>query len=253
MDGKWLIVALTLVGATAQSTGFFPLLRDCGNPAERVATLQATDRVQVRYALGGDTQTCYAVSALVSGGKVDGYLLGTAHPDVAAFERESRIHVSQIIEPAKPAAETTKDNGGAKVPQSFAGLSGISPEGRRVSLGSLREPTVVVYFWSANDKNSVREASGMDGVYETYRGKGVALMGVVCGSSAAQARKVVKEEEVIWPQILDNGALAARYQANKGTRYFILDRSRNVVAGLKTSVEVQRELMKLSKRSGGSE
>jgi peroxiredoxin len=253
MDRKWLIVALTLVGAAAQTTGFVPLLKDCGNPADRVATVQATDRVQVRYALGGDTQTCYAVSALVSGEKVDGYLLGAAHPDVAAFDRESRNHASHIIEPAKPVAEAAKDDGAPKVPQSFANLSGISPEGRRVSLGSLREPTVVVYFWSANDKNSVREASGMNGVYETYHRKGVALMGVVSGSSAAQARQVVKEEEVIWPQILDNGALAARYQASKETRYFVLDRSRNVVAGLKTSVEVQRELMILHQRSGGLE
>lgn len=256
----WLIVAIAAVGASAQGREGIPLLADCSNPEDVVATVQATDHVQVRYGLGGNTQTCYAVSVTLNGKDVAGYLLGAAHPDVAAFEREARSHVPPIPDPPAPApaaaaaTETKQNDPAPQVPKSFAELSGISPDGHhRVSLGSFKQPMVVVYFWSANDKRSIREADAMDGVYEMYRGKSVGLVGVVSGASTAQVRKVINEGEVIWPQILDNGAIAARYPESKQTRYFILDRNRNVVAALKSSGEVQRELVKLRKQTGGSE
>jgi len=258
MAGMWLIVAIAAAGASAQVREGIPLLADCSNPADVVATVPGTDHVQVRYGLGGDTQTCYAVSATVNGKQVAGYMLGAGHPDVAAFEREARSHIPAIPDPPAPppapAAAAEPKDPAPEAPTSFAALSGTSPDGRhRVSVGSLKQPTVVLYFWSAGDKRSIREADAMEGVYELYRGKGVGLVGVVSGASAAQVRKVLNDGEVIWPQILDNGAIAARYPESKQTRYFILDRNRNVVAALKSPTEVQRELVKLRKQTGGSE
>jgi len=84
----------------------------------------------------------------------------------------------------------------------------------------------------------------MEGIYNTYQKKGVTVVGVVSGGMAA-ARRVVRDEEVLWPQILDNGDLAARYGVNKDARYFILDRRRDVVAELKSPGEVQRALKQM--------
>jgi len=252
-----LTVSMIAVSVGAQTSDTIPLLRDCSNAdaEELVATVQKTDRVQVRYGLSGNTQTCYAVSTTVNGKSVEGYLLGAAHPDVAAFERNARSRVPEIPAPTEPArvGETPHKDLTPKAPKSFAGLSGTSPDGRRISLSQLSAPTVVLYFWSANNKQSIREADGMDGVYELYRNKGVGLVGVVSGASVTQVRRVISDEEVIWPQILDHGDIAARYPASKETKYFILNRNRNVVAALNSPSEVQRELTKLRRGTGGAQ
>jgi hypothetical protein len=283
MFGVSLILTMTAVGAGAQtgasvpnpnvqssnrqSNDTFVLLTDCSSspskPAEVAGTLHASDRVRVRYSLGGSTQTCYAVSATMNGQVVEGFLLGGAHPDVAAFEREARSRIPAIPDRPKPdpaAAPAAKDGKDGKdqppvpdLPKSFAGLSGISPDGRRVSLDSIPASTLVLYFWSANNKKSIREVDGMEGVYNQYHSKGVGLVGVVSGSSAASVRKVLHDEEVLWPQILDNGDIASRYPASKETRYYILDRRRNTVAALKSAAEVQQALTKMRPSSRGTE
>jgi hypothetical protein len=205
--------------------------------------------------MGGYAQTCYSVTATVNGKDVSGCLLGAAHPDVAAFEREVRSHIPPIPPPAPADAQSKedKDKGPAPVPpKSFAGLSGISPVGHPVSLASLNQPTLVLHFWSASGKKSIHEADEMEGVYNQYRGKGVGLVGVVSGSSTAQVRRVMSEEEVVWPQIFDSGAIAARYPQTKDLKYFILDQNRDVVAALKSSDDVQRALNAWRKQTGGS-
>jgi peroxiredoxin len=121
-----------------------------------------------------------------------------------------------------------------------------------VSLDSISAATVVLYFWSAANTKSIREVDGMEGVYNQYHGKGVGLVGVVSGG-VASARKALRDEEVLWPQILDNGDIASRYPASKETRYYILDRQRNTVAALKSPAEVQRALTKMRQPSRGTE
>ncbi|HTS76015.1 MAG TPA: TlpA disulfide reductase family protein [Bryobacteraceae bacterium] len=247
-----LIPVIAACQADTQTGDAVRLLADCSEPESAIATVQKADRVKVRYALGESSQTCYAVETKVNGTSVEGYLLGDAHPDVAAFERG--VRKSLPVLPPAPMAANDEPRQPADPPASFAGLSGTSPDGRRVSLEQLSAPTIVLYFWAANDRKSVQKADEMVGVYELYRHKGVALVGVVSGASAAQVRRVVAEEEVVWPQIVDvGGALAARYPAVRDTPYFILDRRRNVVAALKSPDQVQREMAGLRKPAGGSE
>ncbi len=252
--------AIAQTGASAETSDTFVLLTDCSGspsePAEVAGTIHASDPLRVRYSLGGNKQTCYAVSATVNGQTVEGFLLGDAHRDIAAFEREARSRIPSIPEPPAPAAPEVKDGKDAKdqtpvpdTPKSFAGLSGISPGGRRVSLDSIGAPTVVLYFWSADSKKSIRETDEVEGIYNQYHAKGVGLVGVVSGSSAASVRRVLRDQEVLWPQILDNGDIAARYPRSKETRYYILDRQRNTVAALKSVSEVQRTLLKIRQPS----
>ena len=254
------MIAIVAIGSGADRGHSSFLLKDCSNPEDIAAIVQATDHVTVRHGIGGGSETCYAVTATVGEKKIEGYLLGSAHPDVAAFEREARSHIPELPPPPPPtppplapavANPDGKENGQAPAPEppkSFAGLSGSSPAGGRVSLDSLSQPTLVLYFWSANDKNSVREAEAMEGVYNTYGGKRVGLLGVVSGRTP-QVRKAISDNEVIWPQILDSESIAARYPRTNDLKYFILDRKRNVVAALKSSEDVKRALQR---QYGGS-
>jgi len=258
------MTAIAQSSAGVETNDRFVLLTDCSGspsePADVAATIHASDPVHVRYSLGGSTQTCYAVSATVNGQTVEGFLLGDAHRDIAAFEVEARSRIPAIPpEPPKPAPEVkggkdAKDQTPApETPKSFVGLSGTSPDGRHVSLASIGAPTVVLYFWSANNKKSIIEAHRMEEIYNQYRGKGVGLVGVVSGSSAAGVRRVLSDEEVLWPQILDTGEIAARYPGSKEAKYYILDRQRNTVAALKSAGEVQNALTKMRQPSRGAE
>lgn len=254
------ILAMTTLGAFAATTDSVTLLPDCSDPqpADITATIHKSDPVRVRYGIGGNSETCYAVSAVVNGKTVEGYLLGNAHPDVAAFERETRSHIPAIPEPTQPAPapvaqEVKQKTVPPAIPESFAGLSGRSPDGRRVSLDDIRTPTVVLYFWSVNNQNSIREADGLERVYEQYHGKGVSVLGVVSGSSAARVRQVLRDEEVLWPQILDNGDIASRFLAGREAKFFILDSQRNEVAALRSAFELQRALIKMREPAGASE
>lgn len=237
--------------------GEVAVLSGCSTPEDVVAMIRDADHVAVRYALGGNRETCYAVTAEVNGRTVAGYLLGGSHPDVAAFERDSRSHVPVAPPPAPPSAPVPagaakEEHARAEIDESFAGLSGPSPTGVRVSLDNLKAPLTVLYFWSTNDKESIREAAEVAGIFEVYGRKGVSIVGVVSGASAAQVRKVMGDQEVVWPQILDHGAIAQRYPQSRQMKYFILDRGWNVVAALKTTEDVHRALAKLRKRGVGA-
>jgi len=245
----WLLLSLLDAGAKepAASTNL-PLLRDCSDPADIVATIQPSDRVEIRYSAAGGPQTCYAVSVTAGGKVLRGFLLGAAHPDVAAFEREARSRIPAIPDPPKPVPapqEAKEKTLVPETPKSFAGLSGTSPDGRRVSLDNISSPTLVLYFWSASNQGSIREAEGMESIYNQYRGKGVGLVGVVSGSSATRVRSVLRDEEVLWPQILDNGDIESHYPGSKEAKYYILDRQRNTVAALNSASEVQSALKKM--------
>jgi len=105
------VIILALCAAGARGSNAIPLLKDCSNPDDALATVSETDRVQVHYGLGGNSQTCYAVTATVEGKTVVGYMLGGAHPDVAEFERDTRRRVPAI--PSEPPVAAPAEEGPA--------------------------------------------------------------------------------------------------------------------------------------------
>jgi hypothetical protein len=258
--GMWAVAALAAGVACAETgTVSVSLLRSCGEP-DVVAAISPRDAVNVHFSLGGYSEICYKVTATLEGKPVDGYVLGSQHPAVAEFEREARTHIPEL--PPPPAAVTAakeadpnkprdplKDNAPA-APISFAGLRGTASNGKTVDLSQMRAPNVVLYFWSPMDRSSVKKAEPLDYIYAQYRQNGVEIVGV--SSTRANLQHAVMENEVIWPQLVDSGQIAAQHHVESDKPYLILDGNRNVIAAVKSANELEPALRQAIKaRNGG--
>ena len=254
--------AVIATGIACAETGpqTVSLLRSCGDPSDAVAPLGPADEVNVHFSLSGYSELCYKVTAKLGGQSVDGYVLGSKLPAVKEFEREARTHVPQLPAPT-PAALAAKgvdpnapkdplrDNAPA-VPMSFAGFRGTASNGQTVDLSRMRAQNIVLYFWSPMDRSSVKKAEPLDYYYSQYRQNGVEIVGVA--STKSNLQHAVMENEVIWPQIVDGGQIAAQHHVEPDKPYLILDANRNVIAAVKSANELEPALRQAIKaRNGG--
>jgi peroxiredoxin len=256
--------------ATAASTApaAFPLVKSCAAGADTVATLRGADSVKVRYSFLGDAGTCYAVTATVDGKGVDGYLIGNAHPAIAAFEQDVQLHAAAIPVPppppppappsstvaAKPAAASPAPAPVAKAeppaapaPLSFAGFRAIAINGDRVDLSKQRAANVVIYFWSARSARAIQSIAAINALYDIYHTRGVDMVGIASAASSSKLDEVSRDHEFIWPQVLDSGGIAARYHVDPANPFLVLDQSRNVIAAVPAATALGPILEQLTK------
>ncbi len=103
-----ILIPLLFLAAAAQTVKVdqFPLRSGCGESDAVVARLHAGDPVQVKFALAGEKQPCYVVSATVDGKVVEGNLPADALTGLEEFDR-SRRNAAPVIESAEaPKAAT---------------------------------------------------------------------------------------------------------------------------------------------------
>ncbi len=220
-----------------------------------MATIHRADSVKVRYSFMGDAGTCYAVTVKVDDKSMDGYLIGNAHPAIAAFEQEVQLHAAAIPVPppppppappassvaAKPAAASPVAAPRAKemppaapVPLGFAGFRAVAINGDRVDLSRLHAANVVIYFWSARSARAIQSIEPINALYDTYHTRGVDMVGIGSAASSSKLDEVCRDHEFIWPQVLDSGGIAARYHVDPANPFLVLDQSRNVIAAVPT-------------------
>jgi hypothetical protein len=97
------ILLLSGTIALAQSDSAL-LFSDCSDSSGIKRVVQSSDVVEVRHALVGGPQTCYAVSVAAGNGDVvEGFLLGARHPAVLRFERQEQAYIAQALpSPTEP-------------------------------------------------------------------------------------------------------------------------------------------------------
>jgi peroxiredoxin len=253
----WYILAFAAAPAAAGAG--LALRASCSSDAETVATIQASDPLQIRYSMGGESQVCYAVSVSRDGNVVQGFLLGTAHPAIAEFEREARTHVPEIPPAPAPPPAAAQVSAPAAVPAanvepvpqgpvSMAGFRAVDWKGNRVDLSAMHAPNVVVYFWSTSDRSVARKVDAMENVYDTYRPRGVEVIGVVSGTNRVKFEEFAQRNEMSGPQILDSGQIATRYHVSPAKPFLVLDQQRNVIAAVSSTAELEAILDPLAGR-----
>jgi peroxiredoxin len=271
------IVTLLAAGphlfAQVQEPEAFPLLKSCGEGSEIVSKLGSADAVKIRYSFATDTGTCYSVTATIEGKDVNGYLesrthAGNAsvHPAIMAFEQDIRLHGPVIPPPPPPAPPApvpaaapqaasaaapavSKETAPEPTPPlSFAGFRAADISGNRVDFSAKQTPNIVIYFWSAGNPRGVAKADTMTHVYNTFHNRGVDVVGVASARNATQLLDVCRNNEVVWPQILDSGGIANRYHVDPAKPYLVLDRSRNVIAAVASPLELEPVLRPLTQQ-----
>lgn len=100
MNPKLGAVFLLAASAFAAESDSALLFSDCSDTSEIKRVVQSTDTVVVHHSLAGGSQTCYSVSVAAGNGNVvDGFLLGSKHPAVLAFDRNQQNYVAQVFAP----------------------------------------------------------------------------------------------------------------------------------------------------------
>ncbi len=237
-------------GATQLSGDGLWVLDGCSRSAPRLAQIQPSDSLHVLYSIAGEEQACYAVSVIVRNTPVRGYLLGIAHPAIAAFDHEVRRRVPAAPPPEtrETLAQASSQQAGPPVPVGFAGLRSMDVKGRRIDLDAMAAPVVLLYFWSPKDPKALKEMEMLGYVYEQYHGRGLDLVGVASGQSADSVMGISREHEATWPQILDTGNIAKKYHVGLEKPYYLLDRRRNVIESLSSAKELDGVLQGLDFR-----
>lgn len=240
---RLLMAGSTVVVALAQGPpNSLPLHEDCSRLSPILAYVQPSDSLRVRYGLAGAEMDCYAVTVRIGDRSFQGHLVGVTHPAIIEFKRDIRSHVPPTFEESKPPVPGAGAPANPPPPQSFAGLNYLDVKGRRVDLAAMKAPVVVLYFWSTRDPKSLRDTELLEYVYEQYHRRGVELVGVASAPDAESVRRIAGQREALWPQILDSGTIAKKYQVAPEKPYYILDRTRNVINSLSSATEIDAEL-----------
>jgi peroxiredoxin len=232
-----LVLSVIGLGSALADEGAIPIFSDCSKSSV-VTSVSSSTEVHVRYQLGGAAENCYAISAQIGGGEVHGFLLGSAHPSIQAFERESHSSVmipvvAPVVPDAKPAVPEAVSG-----PESFAGFAAVDSRGRRIELDKMRAPYVVLYFWSAGDRKQIEESEALEQFYDQYHKRGIELIGVGVGPGQGVIPAYRRSVDAMWPLIHDAGQLAAQYKVDLKMPYFVLDAQRNVIGTAKRATDV---------------
>jgi len=239
-----LVLQLALLQA-APATGAVALRSGCSADDEQVASISASDRIQVGMALAGESQTCYKVTVLKGEEKLSGYVLGDALPAIAAFvhgremaskaaaEEEARLAREAALQQKKAAAGAAEPAKPADplVSTQFADFSARDIKGKTISLSGLNGKVTVVAFWSPSDHRSLSQLESVMPLYNQFHTKGLAAVGISTDPRPQRISDAMDDVTLPFAQIPDQAGLAARYNVDsKGSKIFVLDANHRIMA-----------------------
>ena len=119
-------------------------------------------------------------------------------------------------------------------------------DGRTVTVpDDLRGKAVIVHFWADWCQFCLEEMPALDSLYRQYRDKGLVIIAVNVGQSAAAARAYAQRVGISYPVLLDGESRTAKQYGVQGLpRTFFLDRKGRIKYKLlgEASVETLRKL-----------
>jgi peroxiredoxin len=233
-----------------------PLRAGCAADDAQIAMVTSADRIRVQLALAGESPTCYKVAVDKQGKILLGYVLGESLPAVIEFvrtrEKESEEAAKQQarIAPKPPvAAPDEKDPGKSTNPfvnTQFPAFAGPSPNGKTVSLDSLKGRAVVITFWSPRSRTSQNSLMSVMPLYNQLHKSGLDAVGVSMDADPHHITAALDDMTPSWPQIADQHGLAARYHVDpRAGETFVIDASHRVVAAGPMGPEIEKAVQQL--------
>ena len=105
--------------------------------------------------------------------------------------------------------------------------------GGTVSLAALRGQPVVLNFWASWCGPCKTEAKALEQAWSTYRGRGVAFVGVDFHDVTGDARRFVAAHKLTFPMVQDgSGDVTGSYGITQVPETYVLDRQGRIVAHL---------------------
>lgn len=144
--------------------------------------------------------------------------------------------------PAKKVETYIKDNQNKKksVPAIIGNIapdfSGLTPEGKTLSLNDVKSKVTIIDFWASWCKPCRRENPNVVKLYEKYHDKGLEIIGVSLDNNGQKNRwvKAIEQDGLTWPQISNlkgwKEPVAVQYGVRSIPATFILDKTGKIVA-----------------------
>jgi hypothetical protein len=123
-----LLLNIFPIGLALQAVAGSPyhILSACDPSAEVLANIESSAPLEIRYSIGGSS-TCYAVTAMVDGKPVRGYVLDRGLDAIQAFEKERAAHPQEFTSapaasapPPPPVTQNKQSNSSSKDPANNA-------------------------------------------------------------------------------------------------------------------------------------
>jgi peroxiredoxin len=233
------VAFLALWQAPAQPASV-PLTDDCGESASILAQLPVNAKVEVRSALAGYSTSCYAVTAVVDGKSVRGYVQGSGLEAVAEFEKERAVRDAALVGPP-PAAAPAEPAAAAKVPAApveklhgppFPVFSGTDMKHKPVSVRSLKGKIILVCFWAPNNAPSSRELLLVNRLFSQFQKQGVDALAVTLSGDNPQLRDTVDDYHLGFRNLPNGSDIAARLNIGYESipRTYVLNEDFEVIA-----------------------
>jgi peroxiredoxin len=114
------------------------------------------------------------------------------------------------------------------------GFTATDLQERRVSLSDLEGRFVFLLFWSAASTECLAEIDHLRWVRAAYPRERLELIGVALDAHADDAKRIVEERKIDWPQIHDeqalDGPVARLYEVRQAPRSYLIDPEGRIVA-----------------------
>jgi hypothetical protein len=233
-----------------------PLRSGCSLDNGQIGTVNPSDRVKVLFSVAGWDAPCYKITVSNPGGDLTGYVLGSALPAISEFQRQrekasiaeaesqARLALEQAAAP-KTAAEPEKPKD-PSVSTQFKDFSGRDSHGRAFSLSGLRGRVTLVTFWSPTSPQSQTDLIRVTPLYNQFGKKGLAAVGISMDPRGNRIDDVLGDQAPRWPQVPDQGGLAAQYHVDpRAGKTFVLDASLRVVAAGPMGPEIEKAVRQL--------
>lgn len=232
------VAFLLLFQAPAQPEGI-PLVEDCSESAPVLTTLSKNAPVEVRSSVAGYAKTCYAVTAVVNGKSVKGYVLGDGLSAIAEFERQMAAVAASMEDVAPAPAPAPAVAPAPKAPPvekphypPFRDFTGIDTKGKAVSAHSLKGKVKLVVFWSPTSKASYGDLLAAVRLYGQFKGQGLDALSVSLSGNTSALRDTVEDIHPGFRTIPNGLDIATSYGIDYDNlpRTYILNENTEVIA-----------------------
>jgi hypothetical protein len=202
--------------------------------------LPADAPVEVRSSVAGNAKTCYAVTAMVDGKPVRGYVQGSSLAGVAEFERLRTADSAAVVNVAPRAAPEAAPAVAAppSIPAErihypvFPDFSAVDMKGKPVSVHSMKGKVNLVCFWTPGNGNSSRELLLVAMLQNQFRKQGVDALAVSLAANGPKLQDTLEDFHLGFRNVPNGYDIAGRYNIDYDAlpRTYVLNENFEIIA-----------------------
>ena len=147
------------------------------------------------------------------------------------YERDGKAD-AKIPFNVKPADKKSEQKGTSEIPKishtekigkPAMDFQAIDLKGKEISLKKFRGQVVLLDFWATWCVPCIAEMPHLKEIYDKYKDQKFEIIGISLDQTHAALDSYIEEQNIAWPQFLDNGTVAKMYNVTGIPATFLID------------------------------